>query len=464
MSNYSVNPSIPPTIFRAYDIRGTVEDMLTENNVYSIGLAIGSQAQAKGQRSVIIARDGRLSGPSLSKALSQGLQDSGVDVIDIGMTPTPILYFATKILNTQSGVMLTGSHNPVNYNGLKIVVAGETLAEQEIQELYQRIHTQNLSQGQGSYTQENIVDRYIKTITEGVKLNRPLKIVIDCGNGVEGEIAPRLFKQLGCEVIELFCEVDGHFPNHHPDPSKLENLADLIAKVKAVKADVGLAFDGDADRLGFVTDKGEAIFPDRQLMLFAIDILSRNPGANIIYDVKCSRHLGPVISEHGGKPILWKTGHSLIKNKMHESGALLGGEMSGHFFFKERWFGFDDGIYSGARLLEILAKQSDSASAVFDKIPYDISTPEINIHMSDDTKFAFVERLVKEGNFPNGKKITIDGLRVEFPDGWGLVRCSNTTPNLVLRFEADNAQSLERVKNLFKVELKKLQSGLDLEF
>ncbi len=464
MSLYKLNQAIPKGIFRAYDIRGTVEDMLTPDNVYSIGLAIGTTALAKGQKSVVIGRDGRLSGPVLSKALAQGLLDTGCHVIDIGMVPTPLVYFATKTLETQSGVMLTGSHNPINYNGLKIVINGETLAEQDIIELYNRITTNNLTSGNGRIVRIDMVEPYIAYIIKNIKLARPLKIVVDCGSGVAGMLAPRLFRELGCSVTELFCEVDGMFPHHHPDPSKPENLTDLIAKVKAVNADVGLAFDGDADRLGVVTNEGKIIYPDRQIMLFAIDILSRVPGAKIIYDVKSSRHLAPVITQHGGEPILWKTGHSLIKNKMREIDAPFAGEMSGHLFFKERWFGFDDGIYSGVRLLEILAQKKLTSTEVFAQIPEDISTPELNIHMDDDKKFAFVNRLIAEGDFRNGKKITLDGLRVEFAEGWGLVRCSNTTPNLVLRFEANNSDSLQRVKNIFKTELKKLAPDLALDF
>ncbi len=464
MPAYNLDKNIAKSMFRAYDIRGIVSQDLTENAVYSIGLAIGSEAQSRGQTQVIIGRDGRLSGPMLIKALGHGLLDSGCDVIDIGMVPTPLVYYACHILDTQSGVMLTGSHNPANYNGLKIVIAGDTLAEQDITKLYQRIASNDLSSGQGIYSEKNIFTQYMQRISSDIQLQRPLKIVVDCGNGVAGAVAPALYRQLGCEVIELYCDVDGHFPNHHPDPSKPDNLTDLIAKVKAEQADVGLAFDGDADRLGVVTSAGEIVYPDRQLILYAIDILARNPGSEIIYDIKCSRHVAKQIAEYGGQPTMWKTGHSLVKAKLKEAGAPLAGEMSGHMFFKERWYGFDDGIYTGARLLEIIAKDDRDSASIFADIPQDTSTPEINVAMADDKKFAFVEKLVQQGDFAGAKKITIDGLRVEYPEGWGLVRCSNTTPNLVLRFEANDTTSLEKVKTIVKTEMKKFEPTLELNF
>lgn len=459
---YVVNSSVPSLIFRAYDIRGTIEDLLTPNTVYSIGRALGTLALEKGQKTLLIGRDGRLSGPALSAALAQGLLEAGCDVIDIGEVPTPLLYFAAQVTGTFSGVMLTGSHNPVNYNGLKMLLQGETLAEAAIQSLYQRIVSGKLAEGQGQLTQQDLTTAYIERITGEVRLKRPLKIVIDCGNGIAGKVAPTLFRALGCQVETLYCEVDGHFPNHHPDPSRLENLQDLIETVQDTQADVGLAFDGDGDRLGMVTNTGKVIFPDRQLMLFAQDVLSRNPGATIIYDVKSSRHLAPFIQQYQGNPLLWKTGHALIKNKMRETHALLAGEMSGHFFFKERWYGFDDALYAGARLLEILSSHSESADEIFNALPEDVSTPEINLPMADDVKFQFIEQLIQQTHFPEARKITLDGLRLEFPNGWGLVRCSNTTPCLVLRFEATDNFELERIKSLIKGALQQVNPQLNI--
>lgn len=462
--SYQLSNNIPQNIFRAYDIRGVVGKGFTENNIYTIGRALGSEAVSRDINRVVIARDGRLSGPSLLAALAQGLQDSGVDVISIGAVPTPVLYFATHFFSTGSGVMLTGSHNPPDYNGLKIMLGGAPFAEAAIQDLYQRIAEQQFHQGKGSFEEIELQDAYIERITGDVTLAKPLKIVVDSGNGIAGELAPRLYRALGCEVVELFCEVDGNFPNHHPDPSKPENLKDLQAAVAAENADVGLAFDGDGDRVGIVTNAGDAIAADRQMMLYAIDVLSRNPGAEIIFDVKCSKLLADVISEHGGKPLMWKTGHSLIKQKMQETGVPLAGEMSGHVFFKERWFGFDDGLYTGARCLEILAKQSDTASDVFAALPNAIATPEINVPMADDKKFAFVDALIKQSDFGDATLIDLDGLRVEFADGWGLVRCSNTTPCLVLRFEADSDAALERIQTVFKEKMLAVEPDLALNF
>lgn len=462
MKNYQLSTDIPIHIFRAYDIRGVVGKGFTENNIYTIGRALGSVAMSRDIARMVIARDGRLSGPSLSAALAQGLQDSGVDVIDVGAVPTPVLYFATHLFKTGSGVMLTGSHNPPDYNGLKMMLGGVPFADAAILDLYARIEEQQFHNGSGSYQLIDVVDDYIERICSDVKLARPLKIVIDAGNGITGKLAPTLFRALGCEVIELFCEIDGHFPNHHPDPSKVENLADIIAAVNAEHADLGLAFDGDGDRVGVISNQGEAIPADKQLMLYAIDVLSRNPGAQIIFDVKCSKLLAEVIEQHGGKPLMWKTGHSLIKQKMQETGVPLAGEMSGHVFFKERWYGFDDGLYTGARCLEIVAKASQSATDIFNQLPTAIATPEINVPMADDKKFAFVEQLVNNADFPEGKLITLDGLRVEFADGWGLVRCSNTTPCLVLRFEADNQAALVRIEQLFKKTLLAADPSLQL--
>lgn len=456
--------NIDRSMFRAYDIRGIVDENLTEEAVHAIGRAIGSEAFDAEEQTVIVARDGRLSGPKLLSKLKQGILETGRDVIDLGEVPTPVLYYATHKLESATGVMLTGSHNPSNYNGLKIVIAGKTLSGPDIQGLYERLEAGNLMSGQGSEKSHYIVNDYIKEITSDIALAQPLKIVVDCGNGVCGQLAPKLFEALGCEVIPLYCEVDGRFPNHHPDPSKPENLEELIEKVKSEQADLGLAFDGDGDRLGVVASDGKIIWPDRQLMLFAIDVLSRNPGADVIYDVKCSRHLPQVISGHGGRPLMWKTGHSFIKGKMRDTGALLAGECSGHMFFKERWFGFDDGLYAGARLLEILGNDFRASSQVFETLPEGTSTPEINVALSDDEKFEYIDNLVAQAKFENGEVNTIDGVRVDFDNGWGLVRASNTTPNLVIRFEADDEQALEEIKAVFKEKMLSVNSALNLPF
>ncbi len=455
---------VPDSIFRAYDIRGIVGDTLNYEIVKEIGRAIGSEAFEKGEQRVVVARDGRLSGPELIKALKEGLCESGRDVIDIGEVPTPLLYFATHYLDSSSGVVLTGSHNPKDYNGLKIVIAGHTLSGEEILSLKKRIDTGNLMKGEGSQSTATITQDYISQITSDVALVKPLKVAVDCGNGVAGKIAPQLLQALGCEVIGLYCKVDGNFPNHHPDPSKPENLRELIELVKTEKADIGLAFDGDGDRLGVIDSEGNIIWPDRQMMLYSIDVLSRNPGADIIYDVKCSKNLAKVISSNGGKPIMWKTGHSLVKAKMREVGALLAGECSGHIFFKERWYGFDDALYTAARLLEILAGDERTSTQLFGELPNSLVTPEINVHLADDKKHDFVKKLVKQGAFKNGKLIAIDGARVEFQDGWGLVRASNTTPNLVIRFEADDQMAMDRIKKIFKQQMLMIDSSLALKF
>ena len=459
-----VAPTFPDSIFRAYDIRGVVPKTLTAESAYWIGRAIGSQSLAQGEPNVSVGRDGRLSGPELVEQLIQGLADSGCHVSDVGLVPTPALYYAANVLAGKSGVMLTGSHNPSDYNGFKIVIAGDTLANEQIQALHTRLKTNDLTSGTGSITKVDILPRYSDEITRDVKLARRLKVVVDCGNGAAGVIAPQLLEALNCEVIPLFCEVDGNFPNHHPDPGKPENLVDLIAKVKEVGADVGLAFDGDGDRVGVVTETGEIVFPDRLLMLFARDVVARNPNAEIIFDVKCTRRLTPLIKEYGGRPLMWKTGHSLIKKKMKETGALLAGEMSGHVFFKERWFGFDDGIYSAARLLEILSKEKSTCDALFQTFPNDISTPEINIHVTEESKFSIIDAL-HDAQWGEGANLTtIDGVRVDYAKGWGLVRASNTTPVLVLRFEADTEAELQRIKDVFHAQLKRVAPDLQLPF
>ncbi len=458
-------PIVNSSIFRAYDIRGVVGDTLTVDSVYAIGRAIGSLALDSGEKAIAVGRDGRLSGPLLATALCEGIQSTGCDVINLGVIPTPVLYYATHVLATRSGVMLTGSHNPPDYNGLKIVIQGKTLAEADIRDLYHRIIENRLCHGEGSLQEVEILEHYLTQVTSTVTLTRPLKIVVDCGNSVPGIAAPELYRRLGCDVHELFCDVDGHFPNHHPDPSQAENLHDLIHKVQEVGADLGLAFDGDGDRLGVVTKQGNIIWPDRQLMLFAKAILAKNPGAKIIYDVKCTNNLATVIRAHGGEPIMWKTGHSLIKLKLAETEALLAGEMSGHIFIKDRWYGFDDAIYAGARLLEILAAETLDIDALFAGIPDSVNTPELKITVSEENKFHIMEKLVARADFRTAQQVvTIDGLRVNFTDGWGLVRPSNTTPCLVLRFEADSETVLTKIQDIFREFILAVEPGLVLPF
>jgi len=455
---------LPPEIFKAYDIRGIVGRTLTPPIVRAIGQALGTAALERGRDTLVVGRDGRLSGPELAAAVADGIRASGASVIDVGMVATPMTYFAAHALGTQSSVMVTGSHNPPDYNGLKMVVDGDTLSGADIGALRARIEAGGLASGSGGYSTHDIAPAYIERIAADVRPSRPLAIAVDCGNGVAGAFAAQLYRRLGCTVSELYCDVDGTFPNHHPDPSKPENLRDLIALVARGGYDLGLAFDGDGDRLGVVTRDGHVIFPDRQLMLFAADVLARAPGATVIYDVKSTRNLGPWTSRHGGVPLLWKTGHSLIKGKMKEVGAALAGEMSGHTFFKERWYGFDDGLYAGARLLEILARHADP-SAVLDALPDAVSTPEINVGCAEGEHHALVARLAESARFPGASDvIRIDGLRVEYPDGFGLARGSNTTPVIVLRFEADSAAALERIKGEFRRVLTDAKPGIALPF
>ena len=456
--------TLPPEIFKAYDIRGIVGKTLTPPIVRAIGQALGTLAQERGRDTLVVGRDGRLSGPELAGALAEGIQASGANVVDVGMVATPMTYFAAHHLGTQSSVMVTGSHNPPDYNGLKMVVAGDTLSGPEIQALRERIEAGRVTRGSGTWRSADIGAAYLKRIVGDVKLARPMKIAVDCGNGVAGAYAPTLFRRLGCEVTEMFCDVDGNFPNHHPDPSKPENLADLVAVLARGQHELGLAFDGDGDRLGVVTRDGHVIYPDRQLMLFAADVLARMPGATVIYDVKSTRNLKPWILRHGGVPLLWKTGHSLIKGKMKEVGAALAGEMSGHTFFKERWYGFDDGLYAGARLLEILSRDANP-SAVLDALPDAVSTPELNVACAEGEHHALVAKLGESAEFPGATDVVrIDGLRVEYPDGFGLARGSNTTPVVVLRFEADNAAALERIKAEFRRVLAAAKPGIALPF
>lgn len=435
------------SIFKAYDIRGVVPSTVNESVAEALGLAFGSTALAQGERSVAVGRDGRLSGPALSEALIRGLVASGIDVVDIGMATTPMLYFAASTL-ANSGIQITGSHNPRDYNGFKMVLAGRAIFGEDIQALKRSMLAPagDAPVVPGRVTHVNVLAPYRDRIVSDIKLKRPLKIVIDSGNGIAGASAPGIFRALGCEVTELFSEVDGNFPNHHPDPSKPENLKDLITALQSGDAELGLAFDGDGDRLGIVTRDGQNIYPDRQMMLFARDVLSRVPGGAIVFDVKCSQRLAPEIEAAGGVPMMYKTGHSLIKAKMKEVNSPLGGEMSGHIFFKERWFGFDDGTYAGARLLEILSAVPD-AGVLLNGLPTSFSTPELNVACQEGEQHTAVEALIKSASFPAPAKIsTIDGVRVDWPDGFGLIRASNTTPVLVLRFEGRTPEALARIQ------------------
>jgi phosphomannomutase/phosphoglucomutase len=459
---------ISPAIFKAYDIRGVVDDTLTVDAVRAIGLALGAAARKVGMRETVVGRDGRLSGPKLVAALSDGFRAAGIDVVDIGMVPTPVVYYATFELGTGTGVAVTGSHNPPDYNGLKMVIAGDAIYGDAIQGLREAIESGALAEvpaaQRGGLRSEDLSARYLARITGDVKLARPMKIAIDCGNGVAGALAPQLFRGLGCEVTELFCEVDGTFPNHHPDPAHPENLQDLIRALRDTDAEIGLAFDGDGDRLGVVTKDGQIIWPDRQLMLFAEDVLSRNPGAEIIFDVKCSRNVAAHVRRHGGRPTMWRTGHSLVKAKLKETGAPLAGEMSGHTFFKERWYGFDDGLYTGARLLEILSRHADP-SAVLNGLPNSPATPELQLKTAEGENFTLVDELKRTAKFEGATEvITIDGVRVEYPDGFGLARPSNTTPVVVIRFEADTPEALARIQADFRRAILAVKPGAALPF
>ena len=467
-------PSISPSIFKAYDIRGIVDGdpakvTLTDAVARGVGAALGLQAKAKGIPAIVVGRDGRLSGPRLIAALTQGINSAGVEAIDIGMVPTPVVYFATVLTNTGSGVAVTGSHNPPEYNGLKMMLGGGTLYGDGIQDLYKSIVDPSFAgkldaNASVRVTKRDVTGEYLAKILGDVKLSRPMKIAIDCGNGVAGALSPQLFKSLGCEVTELFTEVDGNFPNHHPDPAHPENLQDLIRCLAETDCEIGLAFDGDGDRLGVVTKTGQIIWPDRQLMLYAQDVLAHRPGGQIIYDVKCTRNLAPWVRKHGGVPLMWRTGHSLIKAKLKETGAPLAGEMSGHVFFNDRWYGFDDGLYTGARLLEILSR-SANPSAVLEALPDAIATPELHIHTAEGDNFKLVEALQRNAKFEGADEvITIDGVRVEYPDGFGLARASNTTPVVVTRFEADSEAAIARIKAAFKAAITAVAPGVDVPF
>ena len=460
--------SFPHEIFKAYDIRGIVDKTLTNALTEQVGCALGAEALAQGIQKVVIGRDGRLSGKPLSAALAKGFMAVGCDVIDIGQVPTPALYFATKEFATGTGVQVTGSHNPPEYNGLKMMIGGITLSGEAIQKIKQRVIEQNYTVGddtaKGEIEYKDILPTYHQRIVDDVNVSRPLKVVIDCGNGVGGAVAPQLFRDLGCEVTDLFCEVDGSFPNHHPDPSQLENLQDLIAEVKRVDADFGMAFDGDADRLGVISKEGAVIWPDRQMLLFSRNILKETPGAEIIFDVKCSQILPKDIVNHGGQATMWKTGHSFIKSKLKETGAALAGEMSGHIFFNDRWGGFDDGLYAGARLCELLSACAESPSEIFNSLPNTFNTPELRLDMGEGEHYALMDELLANAKFEDASVSKIDGIRVDFDDGFGLIRPSNTTPTLIMRFESISEQGLSRIQDRFRALLLETRSSLLLPF
>ena len=451
---------VDQVIFRAYDIRGIVTSNLTPDMVYWIGRSFATQALASGNPKAVTGRDGRLSSPMLEEALIAGLVKGGMKVISIGQVPTPVLYYATHELGTGTGIMITGSHNPPEYNGLKMMIGGVTLAESLIQDLYQNLLDNTLTEGHGSASSQIMDERYIDQALAASKLSRPLKVVVDCGNGVAGEMAPALLTKLGCEGIPLFCEIDGNFPNHHPDPAEPENLADLIAAVKSEQADVGLAFDGDGDRLGVITPTGAIIWPDKMMMLFVEDICARVPDSTVIFDVKCSRNLEQVILQCGGKPLMWKTGHSHMKAKIKETNAAIAGEFSGHICFGERWYGFDDALYTAVRLLELLSATRQNVDEVFDKYPTTFTTPELKILTSETHKFWVMDQLSANADFGDGRLTLIDGIRVDYEDSWGLIRPSNTSPVLSLRFEAETQEALDRIQDEFQVQLANVDHSL----
>lgn len=464
MTDYQIQKDIKKHIFRAYDIRGIVGQDITEDTFYSIGLALSHMIEGEPEKKVVLGFDGRLSSQALSEALKTGLREGGVNVTSVGLVPTPLLYFALTHLNVASGVMVTGSHNAKDYNGIKMVINGQTLKTDAIQALYEATQHSVKADTMGTYDETDILEPYVQAVADRIQLERQLKITIDCGNGVAGIVAGRLFRELGCQVEELYSELDGRFPNHHPDPSNESNLTTLRQHVLTHDCDVGLAFDGDADRLGVIDNQGNIIRADRILMILAQDVLSRHQGAKIVYDVKCSRFLKALIEKAGGEPIMCPTGHSKVKAEMKRTNALLAGEMSGHLFFKERWFGFDDALYSGARLLEILAKTKDPLVAISNDLPQSESTPELQVPIAEEHKFAFIDRIKKEIDFAPGECNFIDGVRCEYPNGWGLIRASNTTPCLVMRFEADDIDALKHIQATFKEKLLALDNQLALPF
>jgi|688.fasta_scaffold23977_3 phosphomannomutase/phosphoglucomutase len=461
----SASHPFPHSSFKAYDIRGVVPTALNPAFARELGRGLAARAHAVGVTTMVVGRDGRLSSPELAGALQEGMRQGGINTIDVGQVPTPLVYFAAYTLKTGSGVAVTGSHNPPEYNGFKMMMGGGTLHGDAILALRDEVAAgPAYATTPGEAKSVDILTPYLARVLGDIKLKRPMKIAIDCGNGVAGAVAPQLFRGLGCEVTELFCEVDGTFPNHHPDPAEPHNLEDLIHCVQTTDCEIGLAFDGDGDRLGVVTKSGQIIWPDRQLILYARDVLERCPGETIIYDVKCSRHVAVQIRAAGGKPLMWQTGHSLIKAKLAETGAPLAGEMSGHVFFKERWFGFDDGLYTGARLLEILSRSADP-SAVLEALPQGVSTPELKLEMREGEPHALIKRLQNEGVFEGASEIVkIDGLRADYPDGFGLARASNTTPVVVLRFEGDSVEALARIQDAFRKQLLALAPHVKLPF
>ncbi len=448
------------SIFRAYDVRGVAGSPLSEEVAHAIGLAIGSEAEAQGEQTLVVGADGRTSSPDLTESLIKGLLASGRHVVNIGRVPTPMLYFATENSDARSGVMVTGSHNPPEYNGFKIILAGKTLAGAEIAALHDRIQTQDYTEGEGELTEIDICDDYMDAILDDVVVAQPLKVVLDCSNGIAGDYAPDIISNLGCEVVPLYCDVDGTFPNHPPDPTIEENLEDLILTVRSQEADIGIALDGDADRVVAVTHEGDIVAPDRLLMLFAKDVVARNPGSDVVYDIKCTRHLNGVISGFGGRPIICRSGHSYLKEKISETDAVLGSELSGHICFGERWFGFDDGIYAAARLIEIVGAQTERLSTLLEEFPESIATPEILVPVEDSEKFDIIQQLSEIMDFEDGAVTELDGIRVDFADGWGLVQASNTNPYLTLRFEADDQDALGRIQGLFRDQLSSVREDL----
>jgi phosphomannomutase len=455
---------ITRSVFRAYDIRGIIGKELDEHSFYTIGLAISCYLQQLNRHQIYVARDGRLTSSSLSVALKQGLLDSGIDVVDLGAVATPVMYYATYTQGLDCGLMVTGSHNPADYNGIKMVLAGKTLTQENIDILYEFVEKGTRISGKGKETSLDVIDEYKQRIINDIQIKRPLKVVVDCGNGIAGPVIPEVLTQLGCEVIPLYCDVDGRFPNHHPDPTIEANLVDLKEAVSLHQADIGLAFDGDADRLGFVTEQCDMIWPDRLMMLYAREVLGRLPGATIVFDVKCSSHLETVINAAGGRAKMCPTGHSIVKGVMKEEQAALAGEMSGHLFFKDRWYGFDDALYSACRLLEIISASHLTVSEQFKLIPNSINTPEIKIDIADEKKFLFMQHFSEQADFPESRIINIDGMRVEFANGWGLLRASNTTPCLVARFEATDQRSLGYIQKLFKQQIQLVDSLLEVPF
>lgn len=455
---------VKASVFRAYDIRGIINEDFNEDAFYSIGLGLACRLRELNRHQIFLARDGRLTSPNLALALKQGLLESGIDVIDLGAVATPVMYYATSASKIDCGAVVTGSHNPSDYNGIKVVLAGKTLVQEDIAILYDLVNQGKRVTGLGQESAHDIMEEYGARVISDIQVRRPLKIVVDCGNGIAGPVIPRVLSALGCEVIPLYCDVDGRFPNHHPDPTIEANLTDLKKAVALHGADMGLAFDGDADRLGLITNRGEMIWPDRLMMFYSKEVLGRLPGATIVFDVKCTSHLEQVIREAGGVPKMCPTGHSIVKAVMREEHAVLAGEMSGHLFFKDRWYGFDDALYSACRLLEIISASQLTVSEQFALIPDSVITPELKIDIADENKFHFMKQFSEEADFPQARIITIDGMRVEFANGWGLLRASNTTPCLVARFEAEDETSLTHIQELFKIQMRKVDSDLMLPF